>query len=151
MKKLASVICIALCLSNAIAFADTTPPATTQVTTSAPTLGWNTGILGSVGAFYLNGDYNLLSAGLFIGEGYTFTGSGMFDTVGLYVGPQLSKVGTNEVTALNLLIHTTITTIGAVPIGFGFGSRGWQSGLSEKKAWTSATTYFAFDVPLMGN
>ena len=141
MKSLLLLVCMSLCLVGA-ALADTTPPATT-VTTPVP--GWGPSVVGSVGAFYLNGNYSLLAAGVNVGAAYTFTDpSKNMNSIGIYAGPSSQLINGVTTTAINAMVYLNLyQTASMGGFGVGVGTRLWQSGENMGKAVTANTTFIA--------
>ncbi len=140
MRTLLLIICMSLCLVGA-ALADTTPPPATP----AVATGWGPSVVGSVGAFYLNGNYSLLAAGVNVGAAYTFTDpSKNMNSIGVYAGPSSQLVNGITTTAINALVYLNLyQTASMGGFGVGVGTRLWQSGENMGKAVTANTTFIA--------
>ena len=140
MKSLLLTILLVICLVGS-ALADTA----TTVTTPAPATGWGPSVVGSVGAFYLNGNYSLLAAGVNIGAAYTFTDpSKNMNSIGVYAGPSSQLVNGVTTTTINAMVYLNLYQTASVGgFGVGFGTRLWQSGEEMKRAVTAGTTFIA--------
>ena len=87
MKNIILTIVALIALTTGTVFAtEPTPVKDVQ-------FGWGPSAVASVGAFYLNGNYKLLSAGFNVGTAYTFEGTSAqnIDSVGFYLGPRASR------------------------------------------------------------
>jgi hypothetical protein len=128
-----------LMLFSGVAFADATAAPGAPTTLAAP--GWGPSVVGSVGAFYLNGNYKLLSAGVNVGAAYTWDDKTNVNSAGIYVGPQSQQVGNVVTTTINVMTYVNLyktATIGS--FGFGLGTQLWESGIGVR-APTAATTF----------
>ena len=121
-----------------IALADSTPAPATF------TPGWGPSVVGSVGAFFLNGNYSVLAAGVNVGTAYTWDDKSNVNSLGVYLGPQSSQVAGVTSTSLNAMVFLDLyKTAAAGSFGVGLGTRLWQSGIGMDKAVGIATTYLA--------
>lgn len=126
-----------------------TPAATssTIVTTATATPaapGWGPSVVGSVGAFYFNGNYSLLNGGAFAGASYTWDQKADVNSVGIYAGPSSQLINGVTTTTINTMLYLNLyQTASAGGFGVGFGTRFWQSGLTMGKAISASTTYLA--------
>ena len=142
MKKLGILLsmCLLLLCCN-LACADTAVVAPEV----PPVPGWGPSVVGSVGAFYLNGNYSLLAAGVNVGAAYTFTDPKQnVNSIGSYAGPSSQLVNGVTTTAINTMVYLNLyqtATIGG--FGVGVGTRLWQSGEDMKRAVTTNTTFIA--------
>jgi hypothetical protein len=136
MRVITITVLTAACLLLAgFALADITP---------APAPGWGPSVVGNVGAFYLNGNYKLLSAGVNVGTAYTWDDKANVNSVGIYVGPQSEQTGGVTSTSLNTMVYLNLyQTASFGGFGVGLGTRLWQSGLGMDRAVGIATTYLA--------
>ena len=140
MKMMISLI-VALALTATFALADTSTP-TPATTVASP--GWGPSIVGNVGAFYLNGNYTVLAAGMNVGAAYTWDQSANVNSVGVYVGPQSQQIAGVTSTSLNTMVYLNLyQTSSFGGFGVGLGTRLWQSGLGMDKAVGVSTTYLA--------
>ena len=92
--------------------------------------GWGPSAVASVGAFYLNGNYKLLSAGFNVGTAYTFEGTSAqnIDSVGFYLGPQSEQTNGVTTISINALCYLDLYKTSAGRFGLGLGTRLWESG-----------------------
>ena len=143
MKMLVSLL-VAMALAASVALADTTPPASTAVTTVAAP-GWGPSVVGSVGAFYFNGNYSLLNGGAFVGAAYGFTDKAQnVNSVGFYAGPSSQLINGVTTTTINAMVYLNLyQTASMGGFGVGLGTRLWQSGLNMGNAIGASTTYLA--------
>ena len=148
---LVSLTLLLLCSFSSLALADDSVTPAEAVTvipvvptvSATPALGWGPSVVGNVGAFYLNGNYKLLAAGVNAGAAYTWDKVNV-NSIGIYVGPQSEQVGTTTTTTLNTMVYLNLyqtATIGG--FGIGVGTRFWQSGIGMNKAVGIGTTYLA--------
>ena len=123
------------------ASADATAPAAEP--SASTVLGWGPSVVGSVGAFYLNGNYSLLSAGVNLGAAYTWDDrSKNVSSAGIYLGPQSTLANGVTTTSINVMAYLDLyktATVGS--FGVGLGTRLWESGVGIKP--TAATTFLA--------
>lgn len=134
------IAAILLVLSTVIfAFADTAP-VTSTTTVTAP--GWGPSVIGNVGAFYLNGNYRLLSGGFDAGAAYTWQQGGNINSAGLYLGPQSSQVNGITSTSLTAMIYVDLFKTSAGQFGLGLGTEFWRSG-AGMQAPNRNNTFFA--------
>lgn len=143
MKMLVSLL-VVMALAASVALADTTPPASTAVTTVAAP-GWGPSVVGSVGAFYFNGSYSLLNGGAFVGAAYGFTDKAQnVNSVGFYAGPSSQLINGVTTTTINAMVYLNLyQTASMGGFGVGLGTRLWQSGLNMGNAIGASTTYLA--------
>jgi len=135
MLKNLLMILFAVLLATGTAFADT-PAAPVAVN------GWGPAAVASVGAFYFNGNYTLLSGGFSAGAAYTWTQNKNVNSAGLYLGPQSQQLNGVTTTSINAMIYVDLYKTSAGPIGLGLGTRMWESG-SGFKAPSGATSFLA--------
>ena len=108
-----------------LAHADDTPAA---ATTEATEPGWGPSAMASVGAFYLNGDYRLLQAGVAAGAAYTLVNNKNVSSIGAYLGPQASQTAGKSDTSLVAIIYADLFKTSAGRFGLGLGTGFWRSG-----------------------
>lgn len=152
MKSFVALLFI-ICLSaSGIAFAadttDVVSPASVATTDTPPappvTTGWGPSVVGSVGAFYFNGNYSLLAAGVNVGAAYTWDHVSHINSVGVYLGPSSQLVNGVTTTTVNALVYTNLfKTPAGGSLGLGLGTRLWQSGIDMGRALCGNTTFFA--------
>lgn len=109
-----------------LAHADDTPAA--AATTEATEAGWGPSAMASVGAFYLNGDYRLLQAGVAAGAAYTLVNNKNVSSIGAYLGPQASQTAGKSDTSLVAIIYGDLFKTSAGRFGLGLGTGFWRSG-----------------------
>ena len=146
MKNLFTALFLVVSLtfvSVALADSTVTIPVATDVA-KTPVTGFGPSIVGTVGAFYFNGDYSLLSAGFNAGTAYTFTDKwANVNSVGLYIGPQSQQIAGVISTSLNTMIYANLYQTSTVGFGVGLGTRIWQSGMGMDRAITAGSSYLA--------
>lgn len=149
MKKLAYLFAVLSLAFTSVAMADTTTITTstapTVVATTPPAPGWGPSVVGSVGAFYFNGNYALLSGGVNVGAAYTWDDkSANVNSAGIYVGPSSQLVNGTTTTNLNAMAYLNLyQTASAGGFGIGVGTRMWASGETMGKAISANTTFIA--------
>jgi hypothetical protein len=119
-----------------------TSPSATTTTTTTVTNGWAPAAVASVGAFYLNGNYTLLSGGFSAGTAYTWTENKNVGSAGLYLGPQSQQLAGVTTTSINAMIYVDLFKTSTGPIGLGVGTKMWESGYGFR-APSGSTTFLA--------
>lgn len=109
----------------------------------APVTGWGPSLVGSVGAFYFNGNYSLLNAGAFLGTAYTWDRNTNVSSAGIYVGPHSQQVDGVTTTSLDVLAYLDLyKTAAAGSFGVGLGTQFWRSG-DGIRAFDASTSFLA--------
>ncbi len=146
MKKMVMfILLLCVVLSCGVSFADTasSPAQLLPGASSLSAPGWGPSVVGSVGAFYFNGNYTLLSAGANFGSAYTWDQGTNVNSAGIYVGPQSSQTNGVTATSLNLMAYVNLyKTAAAGSFGVGLGTEMWASG-KGMQAPTARTTFLA--------
>ena len=134
MKTIMLMLCALIVLVCGTAFADTVAVTVPSAPVAAAPVvtGWGPAVVGSVGAFYLKGNYRLLSAGANFGAAYTFDQGANVSSVGIYAGPSSSQVNGVTTTNINLMVYLDLFKTSAGNFGVGLGTNMWQSGEGVK-------------------
>lgn len=140
MRNIIIALSLVLCFSLS-ALADVAPTVTPAPVPAANVTGWGPAVVGSVGAFYMNGDYRLLSAGVNIGAAYTFDQGTNVSSIGVYAGPQSSQLAGRTMTDITLMAYLDLFKTSAGNFGVGLGTSMWESGSGVKPSW--AKTFLA--------
>lgn len=138
MKNLFLIPLLLLALSCTALAADTT-----DIVKTAP--GWGPSVVGSVGAFYFNGNYTLLASGVNVGAAYAWSDkSSNVNSIGFYAGPSSQLIDGVTTTTINTMVYLNLYQTASVGgFGIGLGTRVWQSGINMGKAISVNTTYLA--------
>lgn len=136
MKKSLLLTLLLLSIATASAFA------AEEVTPVSPTTGWGPAVVGDVGAFYFDGSYSLLSAGVNFGAAYTWNRNDNISSVGVYLGPQSSQKDGVTSTSINIMTYLDLYKTSAGNFGVGIGYKAWESGRGFK-APRNDTSYLA--------
>ena len=143
--KILVVLCFMLLIVQPV-FADTqlaSIPMVSPDTDITTTEGFSPAIVGSLGAFYLNGKYKLFSAGINFGTNYTFKAdkNANVSSLGILVGPQSSLENGSSVTVINVMLYLDLfKTAKAGSWGIGIGDEIWKSAVGFQKP-TAGTTF----------
>ena len=89
-----------------------------------PPAGWGPSAVLNAGAFYANGNYNIASLGVGYGTSYKWTSKGNLNELGIYLGPQITQVGTVNTTLLTAAVHWMLYN----NFSIGAGAQIWQNG-----------------------
>lgn len=135
MKNFIVGILLFIFLGAATAFAVEQPlttnggtPAIATTETASVTPGWGPSVIGNVGAFYLNGNYQLLSGGFDAGAAYTWQKNGNVNSAGIYLGPQSVQVNSQTKTTLTVMAYVDLFKTSVAQLGVGLGYQFWGSG-----------------------
>lgn len=128
------IIAFALVLCASVSFAEDVKPVT----------GFGPSMVGSVGAFYFNGNYSLLNAGVFVGSAYTWDHKTNVSSAGIYAGPHSSQVNGVTTTSIDIMVYLDLyKTAASGSFGVGVGTQFWKSGEGVKGSFNSDTSFLA--------
>ena len=89
-------------------------------------IGWDKSAIMNVGAYYLNGDYNLFNAGAGFGVAYKWESRHEHYPyeLGFYLGPLATQKDSSATASVQFLTHVALFK----GFGFGLGMKFWESG-----------------------